>query len=83
MTLLELEAKIKSLYDVFFEDMQIDKQTGIIEGTEKRFSGHPYIGINYLNAPVKVLFISLVINIVAIISRTIIIKLTIESFMLI
>ena len=59
MTLLELEAKIKSLYDVFFEDMQIDKQTGIIEGTEKRFSGHPYIGINYLNSPVKVLFISL------------------------
>lgn len=31
MTLLELEEQIKSLYDVFFEDMKIDKQTGILE----------------------------------------------------
>lgn len=63
MTLLELEEQIKSLYDVFFEDMKINKQTGILEQKFRdrilRFSGLPYIGEDYVNAPVKVLFIPL------------------------
>ena len=59
MTTKELEEQIKSLYEDFFNDMKIDKQTGIVEGTEKRFSGYPFVGTNYVNAPIKILFIAL------------------------
>ena len=59
MTTKELQEQIKSLYDDFFNDLKIDKQTGIVIGTDKRFSGFPYIGTNYINAPIKILFIAL------------------------
>lgn len=59
MTLLELEAKIKGLYNVFFEDMKIDKLTGKVNGTNLRFSGLPYIGASYVDAPKRILFIPL------------------------
>ena len=59
MELNELRAMIKGRYDTFFTDLSIDPTTGIIEGSNKRFNGYPYIGANYCNAPVKVLFIAL------------------------
>ena len=40
----ELKRKIEKLYMSFFKDMNIDFQTGIVKGTNKRFSGYPYIG---------------------------------------
>ena len=55
----ELKRKIEGLYFEFFKDMDIDPQTGIVKGTNKRFSGFPYIGENYCSAPVKILFIPL------------------------
>ena len=55
----ELKRKIEKLYMSFFKDMNIDFQTGIVKGTNKRFSGYPYIGKNYVSAPVRILFISL------------------------
>ncbi len=55
----ELKENISKLYHDFFIDMKIDPKTGIIEGTNRRFTGFPYIGANYVNAPVKILFISL------------------------
>lgn len=59
MTFQELKDNIKCLYDAFFKDMKIDKHTGIVDGTNLRFTGFPYIGSNYVNAPIKILFISL------------------------
>ncbi len=59
MAFNELNYSIKCLYDDFFADMHIDSKTGIVEGTNKRFSGYPYIGSNYVKAPVKILFIPL------------------------
>lgn len=55
----ELKRKIEKLYMAFFKDMNIDFQTGIVKGTNKRFSGYPYIGKNYVSAPVRILFIPL------------------------
>ena len=60
MTTKQLEEQIQNMYASFFEDLKIDKRTGIVEGTNqrfKRFSGYPYIGVNYVNAPVRILFI--------------------------
>ncbi|MCR4829742.1 MAG: hypothetical protein K5864_09840 [Bacteroidales bacterium] len=59
MEFVELKNEIKGLYLDFFKDMKIDPKTGIVEGTNKRFSGFPYIGENYVSAPVKILFIPL------------------------
>lgn len=53
----ELKKQLLSLYDDFFTDMNIDKKTGIVHNTNLRFSGYPYIGRNYDNAPIKILFI--------------------------
>ena len=57
MDFVELKESISNLYRDFFINMKIDFQTGIVEGTNKRFSGYPYIGSNYVNAPMKILFI--------------------------
>ena len=59
MTFTELKDNISHLYCDFFEDMKIDLNTGIVEGKNMRFTGFPYIGANYVNAPVRVLFIPL------------------------
>ncbi len=55
----QLRENLKRLYHDFFVDMKIDQQTGIVNGTNRRFTGYPYIGGNYINAPVKILFIPL------------------------
>ena len=52
-----LKEQIRNLYRDFFADMKIDPQTGIVDGTNRRFTGYPYIGANYVTAPVKILFI--------------------------
>ena len=59
MSLKELKEKISVLYQDFFVDMKIDKKTGIVEGTNLRFTGFPYIGANYCDAPIKILFVPL------------------------
>ena len=55
----ELKNNISSLYQDFFVDMKIDSKTGVVDGTSLRFTGFPYIGANYVNSPVRVLFIPL------------------------
>lgn len=55
----ELKKQLLDLYDVFFADMKIDKKTGVVAGTNLRFTGYPYIGKNYCDAPIKILFIPL------------------------
>ncbi len=59
MDFKELKEQIKCLYYDFFNSMNIDMNTGIIKGTNLRFIGFPYIGANYIDAPVKILFIAL------------------------
>lgn len=39
--------------------MKIDKHTGIVEGTDKRFSGYPYLGTQYSNAKKRILYVGL------------------------
>ena len=59
MSLSELKNNISILYRDFFVDMKIDTKTGVVDGTNLRFTGFPYIGANYVNAPMRVLFIPL------------------------
>lgn len=54
-----LKHQISDLYKDFFQDMKIDPKTGIVQGTNRRFSGYPYIGDNYADAPIRLLFIAL------------------------
>ena len=54
-----IKSKISDLYGQFFEDMKIDPETGIVAGTDKRFSGFPYLGAKYAGAPVRILFVAL------------------------
>lgn len=54
---IKLRDNLLKLYDQFFKDMGVDPQTGIVKGTSKRFTGYPYIGRNYCNAPIRILFI--------------------------
>jgi len=54
-----LKQELDNLFHKFFEDMKIDEKTGIVKDTNKRFSGYPYIGEKYVEAPVKILFIPL------------------------
>ena len=59
MEYIELRDKLLKRYDQFFKDMEIDSKTGIVKGSAKRFTGYPYIGRNYCNAPIRILFIPL------------------------
>lgn len=59
MEYIELRDKLLKRYDRFFKDMEIDPQTGIVNSSSKRFTGYPYIGRNYCNAPIRILFIPL------------------------
>ena len=59
MTFTELKDNISHLYCDYFEDMKIDSNSGIVGGTNLRFTGFPYIGANYVIAPIKILFIPL------------------------
>ena len=59
MTFTELKNNLSLLYRDFFEDMKIDSKTGIVMGTNLRFTGFPYIGSNYVTAPIKILFVPL------------------------
>ena len=54
-----IKSKISELYGKFFEDMSIDPETGIVAGTDKRFTGFPYLGAKYAEAPVRILFVAL------------------------
>ena len=58
-TLETLKQELDNLFHKFFEDMKIDEKTGIVKDSNKRFSGYPYIGEKYVEAPVKILFIPL------------------------
>ena len=57
-----MEKTIKQLdqvYQLFFDEMKIDKNTGVVSGTNKRFVTKPAIGKNYFKSERKVLFVSL------------------------
>ena len=59
MTFTELKNNLSHLYRDFFEDMKIDSKTGIVMGTNLRFTGFPFVGSNYVTAPIKILFVPL------------------------
>ena len=57
-----MEKNIKQLeviFDNFFKEMKIDKNTGVVSDTNKRFVTKPAIGKNYFKSERKVLFVSL------------------------
>mgnify|MGYP001266305477 CR=1 FL=1 len=57
----ELETELNKVYDVFFNTLDIDKTTGIVNNikSNKRFATKIAIGKNYLSAQKKILFVSL------------------------
>ena len=57
--LSDLEKKLKSLYDSFCGEMDINTTTGIVGDSSIRFSGAPYVGSRYENAKSRILFIGM------------------------
>ena len=61
--LSKLQEVLGNLYNEFFAKMNIDPQSGKIRDSSKwsgsRFVSMPFIGLNYLNAPKKILFVGL------------------------
>lgn len=58
-TLAELESKITNLYNQFFSEVGIDRETGIVRGTNQMFPGAPFIGSLYPNIEKKILVVGL------------------------
>ena len=56
---VNLNDELEKLYHNFFKQMNINSNTGIIEGTTHRFATKMAVGENYENAKSKILFISL------------------------
>lgn len=54
----ELKEKIEQLYDKFFDEMQIDKVTGIVNDGNRKIGTYPYIGDNY-GKSLKILIVGL------------------------
>lgn len=56
-----LENELNMVYDAFFNDLNIEKSSGVVNNIEKnrRFATKIAIGENYLNAKMKILFVSL------------------------
>lgn len=56
----QIQEELTALYDEFFRKMNIDPQSGLWkdapENAPIRFASMPYIGNNYAEAPVKILF---------------------------
>lgn len=57
--MIHLENSLNKVYDIFFNELNIDKNTGIVNNTNKRFATKIAIGENYINAKKKILFVSL------------------------
>jgi hypothetical protein len=57
--LIQIESAIKRLYGSFFEELNIDPNSGIISGKPLRFSGMPYLGFLYPYAKERILFIGM------------------------
>lgn len=55
----DLEKNLKSLYDSFCDEMDINTTTGIVGDSSIRFSGAPYVGSRYVNARKRILFIGM------------------------
>lgn len=53
----ELEEQLEVLYDVFFEEMHIDKASGLLDSKDKRFATMPYVGKNYSTSKKRILFV--------------------------
>lgn len=58
-TLTELESQISNLYARFFNEVGIDKEKGIVQGTSYIFQGAPFIGSLYPNVKKKILIVGL------------------------
>ncbi len=51
--------KLNEVYDRFFDELSIDKSTGILADQNKRFATKIAVGDNYLSCKRKILFVSL------------------------
>ena len=58
-TLDTLQNALSNRIRTFFSELKISCDTGILEGTDKRFNGYPYIGANYCSAKKRILFVAL------------------------
>lgn len=56
---MRLTNKLEAVYETFFNDLNINPETGIVQKTEKRFAAKPAIGKMYEESKNKILFISL------------------------
>lgn len=54
-----MKEEISSLYSNFFNDLNVDNDTGVIKGTNLKFATYPYIGENYSISKKKILFVGL------------------------
>lgn len=55
---MELYNKLDKIYNNFFDELNIDKKTGIVHNTNKRFATKIAIGENYIHCKKKILFVS-------------------------
>jgi hypothetical protein len=55
---MEIRKEMESIYNIFFEKMNIDNKTGKVYNTKKRFATKIAIGENYQNCKKKILFVS-------------------------
>jgi|ERR1035437_6567168 hypothetical protein len=54
----ELEKKIEQLYKNFFDEMHIDKETGVVKDRNRKVGTYPYVGESY-GKSTKVLIVGL------------------------
>jgi hypothetical protein len=54
-----MKAEISAAYTKFFKDLDINQQTGLINGSHLKFATYPYIGTNYELSIRKILFVGL------------------------
>jgi len=58
-TLLEIERQITDLYEKFYDEVGVDRESGILRDTNQKFPGAPFIGTLYPNVNKKILFVGL------------------------
>lgn len=55
---MNLNEELNTLYEIFFNKLNVDTKTGIKSGTNKRFAAKIAIGENYYGCKKKILFVS-------------------------
>ena len=59
MTTESLENDIMKIYAIFYNEVGINHEIGVIEGVGKRFIGKPYLGTLYSTAKKRILYVGL------------------------